>query len=198
MSSTVRLRQKIFLIGDVDTQIIGNKLPSKLQVLKVLFFYLREMNQMTLRESAKLVIKEVIIFWERARLPTKQAIHCIEKLDCLDQTWKLLQKNRGKSFNIPKEEVFSSELNTLFDIARADVFGKIDEVGKEFLLNQRKPERIGWISNIEPIFEAEERIRLEQEELRERRLKELEDQKAQFGKLLLYSIIWSLSIGPNA
>lgn len=37
MTSRIILRQNIDLIGDVDTQIIDNKLPSKLQVLKVFF-----------------------------------------------------------------------------------------------------------------------------------------------------------------
>lgn len=60
--------ETVFLIGDVDVQITGNKLPTKLQVLKVLFFHLRCLN----RESSSLneVIKEVLIFWSKAGIPT--------------------------------------------------------------------------------------------------------------------------------
>lgn len=81
------LRKDIFLIGDIDPQIGGNKLPSNLQVLKVLFFYVRELK-MDIKDAAKLVIDEVLLFWQKARLPLRQPIHCKQKLEALHQEWR--------------------------------------------------------------------------------------------------------------
>lgn len=182
MSLKQRLRQNIFLIGDIEFQIIGNKLPSKLQALKVLFFHLRDGNQMSLRESATLVVNEVLIFWQKAHLPTRRPTHCMEQLETLHKTWRSIQKNAGKAFNREKEEAFATDLNMLFDIAHADIFDKIDESLKEFLLDQRKPERFGYISNMEPEYEEEQRIQSAREELRSLRQKRMEEEKAVLGK----------------
>ena len=76
LTSARFLRKNIYLIGDVDCQIIGNKLPSKKQVLKVLFFYMRKLN-LNLRDSATLVSKEVSVFWEKARIPSQTLKKCI-------------------------------------------------------------------------------------------------------------------------
>lgn len=53
-SSKINLRDsnKIFLVGHISNQIIGSKLPSKKQVLSVLFFNKRKVN-LNLRDSAK-------------------------------------------------------------------------------------------------------------------------------------------------
>ena len=52
-----------------------------------------------------------------------------------------LQKNRGGKFNIPKEEQFVRNLNTLFDIAHGDVLQMLDEDRKAFLFDQRSERR---------------------------------------------------------
>lgn len=47
---------KVFLIDHVESKKIGTKLPSKLQVLNVLFYNLRKIK-LDLRSSSKLVLK---------------------------------------------------------------------------------------------------------------------------------------------
>jgi hypothetical protein len=94
MSQTYELRDhtKIFLIGDDLNQIIGSKLPSNTQVLKVLFYNLRKVK-LNIRQSASLVIKETIVFWEKARIPTRDIPRCIDKLECLYNEWRNLQNH---------------------------------------------------------------------------------------------------------
>ena len=120
------LRQNIFLIGDMVTQIIGNKLPSKKQVLKVLFFNMRELN-MQLRENATLVIQETLIFWKKAGLITRRENKCIKLIEDLYDKWRSIQKSTGKPFNIENEKKFILEINNLFDIAASDIFDLIDK-----------------------------------------------------------------------
>lgn len=62
MSVELRSAKKsIFLVEEVNHQIMGAKLPSNRQVLAVLFFDIREVK-LTVRESANLVVRECIIF----------------------------------------------------------------------------------------------------------------------------------------
>ena len=46
-----------------------------------------------LRPSANLVIKEVEVFWEKARIPAKKLQRSIENLESLYTEWKNLQKS---------------------------------------------------------------------------------------------------------
>lgn len=140
MTQRYQLRDKIFLIGNTQSQIIGNKLPTKHQVLKTLLFNTRHL-QMSLRDSASLVIKEVTIFWQKAKIPTQYESRCIEKLENLYGDLRALQKNRGKQFNKPKEEQYLSKLSTLFDIAHGNVLQMIGEDKKSFLYDQRSERR---------------------------------------------------------
>lgn len=156
MSMRSNLRQNIYLIGNLDTQICGNKLPSMQQVLRVLFFNIREVK-LSIRESAKLVVNEVKIFWEKARLPTQQDSRCIVKVVALHQKWATLQKTAGKPSNFKKEQEFCAEIKKLFDIAHGNILETVDDIKREFLENQRRDNRIGYINNIEGIFEQMER-----------------------------------------
>lgn len=74
-TSKINLRDssKIFLVGSIFNQIVGSKLPSIKQVLSVLFYNMHVVK-LNLHESSKLVIKEVIIFWEKARKTCKRRI----------------------------------------------------------------------------------------------------------------------------
>lgn len=54
--STHRGYNNIFLIGSVQNQIVGKKLPSNRPVINVLFYNLRHVR-LNIRESAKLILK---------------------------------------------------------------------------------------------------------------------------------------------
>lgn len=167
----VKLRsdnKSIFLVGDVNYQITGAKLPSNRQVLAVLFYNIREVK-LTVSESANLVIRECIIFWEKARIPTRALPNCVKKLVDLHHTWRELQKNSKKSNDIYKrrEEDFQISLDNLFDIAHADALQlmKIEE-DKIFLQNQREPGRPGCLAGVDKKL-AKKKKRSRQRKLRE-------------------------------
>lgn len=152
-SSTVTHENK-FLVGNVEPKLDGDKLPTNRQVLKVLLYDIQFVNpRKNIRVSAKAVINEVKVFWMKARLPMQQDARCIEKLLKLHQKWATLQKNAGKTFNMQNEEMFSSELDKLFNIAPADIVDKIDQKRRNFLENQQKYGCIDPISELEKYFE---------------------------------------------
>lgn len=150
------VRQNIYLLGDFETQIYGNKLPSKGQVLRVLFFNIRVVK-LSIRESAKLVVREAKVFWDKARLPIQKESRCIDKLLSLHQEWADLQKHKTRLTNLRKEEDFSSRLPNLFDIAHGNIVENVDETRRTFLENQRRDGRVGYINDVEGLFERMER-----------------------------------------
>ncbi|KAL4103442.1 hypothetical protein QTP88_018819 [Uroleucon formosanum] len=145
------LRENIYLIGCITNQIIGCKLPSNRQVLSVLFFNLRKVN-LNLHDSAALVIRETCIFWDKARIPTRDFQHCSKKLKLIYEEWRKLQKNSTRKTATQKknENNFLEKLEELFDIAHLNALDiiKIDE-DRQFLLLQRQPGRPGHMSGVD-------------------------------------------------
>lgn len=74
-----RNADRIYLLGHDECQIIGSKLPSNGQVLRVLFYNVRKVK-LDLRPSAAIAIKEVEVFWDKARIPIRETHHSIDKL----------------------------------------------------------------------------------------------------------------------
>lgn len=170
MASSSRV-QDIYLLGNTEPQIVGNKLPSKEQVLKVLFHNIREVNpRENLRVSAKLVIDEVKVFWAKARLPVQKESRCIEKLIDLHEKWCKLRESISKPSNREKEQKFISELKGLFDISHGNILEEIDDKRREFFENQRKEGRIGYINDIAGLIERQQEEENRQEEMLSRRL----------------------------
>ncbi|KAL4091591.1 hypothetical protein QTP88_026257 [Uroleucon formosanum] len=120
-------------------------------VLSVLFFNMRKVN-LNLRDSAKLVIREVIIFWEKARSPVREEYHLLKKVESLYNEWRNLQKHstRKSTKDRKNEEIFVNKLNDIFDIAheRALDIMKI-ECDKQFLIAQRTKGRPGCLLGID-------------------------------------------------
>lgn len=171
-----RNRDAIYLINHDDSQIVGAKLPSNRQVLKVLFYNLRKVK-LNLRSSAHLVVKEVEVFWEKARIPTRKFQHCVEKLEALYNEWKVLQKSSKRRSEVQeqKENIFVEKLDDIFDIAHASALDILNQEDKEFLINQRKKGRPGaMIGGDHVLLEKEKNhiLREEQEQLRRQRYEE--------------------------
>lgn len=161
----LRKDTSVYLIGNYSSQIVGSKLPSIKQVLSVLFFNLREVK-LSLRESSKLVIDEVIIFWNKARIPTRDVQHCIKKVEVLHKTWAGLQRNckRRTETQLRNEETFVQEFENLFDIAHQNALEKIKITeDKEFLINQRKKNREGHMYGLDTALAAKEKRKEERE-----------------------------------
>lgn len=144
-SMTTRNTDKIFLLGHDESQIIGAKLPSNGQILRILFYNMRKVK-LNLRMSASLAIKETEVFWEKARIPTRKVQRSIEKLESLYQEWRGIHKNskRRNELQIKREQTFLEKMDDLFDIAHANASEIINNEEDEiFLLNQRKKRRCG-------------------------------------------------------
>lgn len=102
----VRDRSRIYLIGFSSHQITGSKLPSNLQVLKSLFYNIREIG-LNIRDAAHLTLAEVYLFWEKARIPSQLKKNTVLKVEKLYNEWRALkksvsdrQKPRGKSSDV--------------------------------------------------------------------------------------------------
>lgn len=133
-------KQIIPLVGEVSRQIVGVNLPSKRQVLQVMFFHLR-VGRMTKRESARLAVREIKTLWEQARIPHRAESRCIEKIEALHNKWSTLRKNtqRKSKASLNAEQDFMEDLNNLFDIASADALQKIENPkDREYLELQRR------------------------------------------------------------
>lgn len=179
MSAKLRsTKNGIFLVGDVQHQINGSKLPSNGQVLAVLFYNIREVK-LTINESANLAVRKCIIFWEKARIPNKSLPNCVKKLVDLYQVWRGLQKNANKTQNVFKQrqQAFTDNLDNLFDIAHADALQLIKIEGdKIFLKHQRESGRVGYLGGVDKkLSEKEKRAKLRATAEENRRMKYLSD-----------------------
>lgn len=149
--NSLRESKYIFLIGHSSNQIVGSKLPSNKQVLSVLFFNMREVN-LNLHQSATLVIQEAIIFWRKARIPTKTEQKCVTKLEELYQEWRNLQKSeyRKSATQMEKNTQFVSKLDDLFDVSNANALDLMsNEEDRAFLIAQRQKGRTGSLLGID-------------------------------------------------
>ncbi|GBN89290.1 hypothetical protein AVEN_260438-1 [Araneus ventricosus] len=138
MASNLRSGDRnIYLIGSERHQITGCKLSSNRQVLSGLFYNLHEVK-LSIRESANLIVRECLIFWEKERIPTRATPHYVEKLMKMLKHWRNLQTSacRRSETQQENERNFISDLNNLFDIAHANALEiiKIEEIRK-FLLS---------------------------------------------------------------
>lgn len=115
------------------------------------FFNLHKVN-LNLHDSAALVIRETCIFWDKARIPTRDFQHCSKKLKLIYEKWRKLQKNSTRKTATQKknENNFLEILEELFDIAHLNALDiiKIDE-DRQFLLLQRQPGRPGHMSGVD-------------------------------------------------
>lgn len=148
-SSTVRIRKRneIYLVGYVSQQITGCKLPSNHQVLKSLFYNMRIVG-LGIKEAARLTVLEVLVFWEKGRIPCQLQKHCIPKVEKLYNEWRDLQKSASRKSKTQEEKVlqFTSKFDDLFDIATKDALSRMTiEEDREFLTMQRKKGRPGSI-----------------------------------------------------
>lgn len=190
MASSVTTRQAdekkrtILMVGEVSHQILGAKLPSNRQVLQTLFYNMRFVKLVDRYESARLTIDAVLIFWQQARIPTRDLYKCSDKLIKLYNIWDSLKKTsieKMKDGTKEKYDKFIDELDDLFDIAHSDALTMIRfEEDKKFLENQRMKGRPGSMLGVDQSLadkEARSQLRKQQEEAR--KLKHAEASKVQ-------------------
>ena len=79
-SCNSKKRHGVWVIGEMS-----NQLPSSRQTLS-LFFYLH-VKEKTIQVSATQNVKEVIFFWNKARIPTRKDCHVISKIKNQYERW---------------------------------------------------------------------------------------------------------------
>jgi hypothetical protein len=173
---TRRSITNIWLIGPVEENIQGMKLPTYRQVLAVFFHHHNSLGK-TIRDSSRFAVREAYKMWSMARIPTTIERNAIEKLENMFYQWQKLKKNinRRTETQIANETALSKDCDKLFDIAHADAMTMVTIAeDRAFLEDQRGP-RIGYMGSVDVALAAKEdrkRERVKREEYL--RLKEME------------------------
>lgn len=171
----LRSSDKCSIIGSVNHQIVGAKLPSNRQVLSVLLFNTSRLKNK--HKAAILAIQEVTIFWEKARIPTSVEKYCVEKLESLHKTYKYRIKHVART-PTEKEKHFDDTLDDLFDIAAINAEKTMANEEKQFLIVQRKKGREGILLGIDRKGEKREELKQDRIE-KERKRKAKSDAEKQ-------------------
>lgn len=178
-SCSVEVKKKnrgVWLVGGTIGQITGSKLPSNKQVLQR-FFHLHKNDKKTIQESAINTAREILIVWEKAKIPTRQECHIINKIKQLHSTWQGLKKSASRRTEVQqgKEEAFVQNFDDLFDAAHADALTLINiDEDRQFLLAQREKGRRGCMGPVDTKLAQQEVRRLERAALNaERQRKEV-------------------------
>lgn len=187
---SLRSHTDIYLIGQPCMSILGTKLPSVGQVLRLFFFCIRDRG-MEHDEGAYLTADAAMIFWRQAFIPTQDKSVVKKKIISLHGKWRALQRNmkRGGKTQKSNEESFTEELDELFDIAHADAFKMIkNPVDAEFLRLQRMKGRPGCMAGVDEAEFSVQKRRAErdtQDEARKQRSK-FDTETTAEGALLLH------------
>lgn len=98
------MNNSIYLIGDINENFVGRKLPIVKEVMSV-FFYEHTFLKKTIKESSKSTITKVNKIWCAAEIPTCGLQYATTKLTKIFNCWKLLQKNcKQKKFVAQKKK----------------------------------------------------------------------------------------------
>lgn len=169
--SKTRAKNTINFIGVPYDQILGNKLPSRKQVLSVFFFNHRVRN-LTISASANMVAEELLVFWKKARVPTQEKKRCVKKVISLHNEWIAVTKhiNRRNVTQQKKEDDFAESLEDLFDVAAEKALQtmKIEE-DRQFLILQRQKGRPGSMIGVDNVLFQKEKRRMKRLEVAETR-----------------------------
>jgi len=172
MATCTRKKEELYLLGQPLKQTLtGNKLPSKGEVLRR-FMHLHRNEEMRVRDAETAVVREVMSFWERARIPTTQEYNAINKLHAMFTAWQSLKKVSKRNTDTQKsnEAKFKESNNDLFDIVHANAIDlmKLEE-DREFLRAQRERGRRGFMAGVDKKLTAKEA----RADWRKRRLEQL-------------------------
>jgi hypothetical protein len=154
-----RSQTEIYLLGSSITDLLGAKLPSNRQVFGLLL-HLHLIEKLSIRNAARQVIRDVLQYWDRARIPTRDEQHCISKLEEIHNRWTVLKKhkNRKTLLHRQQETDFIDNLEDLFDVAHANALNMITiPADRDFLTAQRQKGRVGVMGPVDRALAARER-----------------------------------------
>ena len=155
---STRSKEKTYLLGTTLSSLTGGKLPSSRMVLQV-FLHKHFKEKKTVRQSSKETIDNLMEFWLRARIPTKDQQHSQSKLEKLFDKWSKLKKNKGRASETQKknEEKFMSKIDFLFDIAHSNAMNIMTNAeDRAFLEAQREEGRRGAMIGVDKNLAAKE------------------------------------------
>jgi hypothetical protein len=93
--------------------------------------------------------------------------HCVEKLEKYHTAWLLLKKNMGRHSSDAqhkRELDFTSQLDSLFDIAHADALTMIRiEEDRKFLFDQRADHKMFMLTEDKELTKRKERTKQKQQ-----------------------------------
>ena len=89
-----RSKTELWLLCPECEALRGSRLPSQKEVLQV-FCFLHK--QHTVRDSADIVTDQILSFWSKARIPTKQGYHVISHVEKLFERYCKLKKNKYRT-----------------------------------------------------------------------------------------------------
>lgn len=177
MTLSTSSEKEILFIGQVTPHILEGKLPTNKQLLSV-FFYSLNSKKLSYRECARIAVKEAIIYWEKAEIPTRHEQHCIQKLETLYEEWATLRKNRNRNSQKQrkKETEFKNKMPNVFDISHATALNSMKSPeDKQFFLNQLNEGRVASLTEIDKkALQKQQRLkdRIKKENERKRKYEE--------------------------
>ena len=139
-SSTTKrkLKQSIYLINHTKDKLSGARLPSNLEVLRLLIYHLRAKPGKGSRTKAySVTAQQVMQVWGKARIPTRSKGCIVTQLKNVYDEWRSLQKTakRRDSTQITREAAFQNRFDDLFDIAPVDAMTRIkNQEDRQFLM----------------------------------------------------------------
>lgn len=149
-----------------------------------MFFYNVRCENKTVKESARLVLNEILPFWEKARIPTPDQRTCAAKVIKLYEEWRTVQKVCKSPFpsHRKKENDFKENLNNLFDIAHVDALKLISiQEDRDFLTKQRENGRVGSMTCVDQNVTNKEKRKAQRLEDEKRRKENYEEKKGTSG-----------------
>ena len=145
-----RSNNSVWLIGFPCETISGARLPAGIDVMRNFIFY-HNTQGLTIAESANRVYDNLIPFWTKSRLPTRQKHHIIKMIkDLYGQQVKLMKhRKRSNDTDRKRQKDYSEKLERMFDISHANSDELIKNAeDREFLGLQRRS-RTGVIGSID-------------------------------------------------
>ena len=145
-----RSNTEVYLLGSTLEALYGSKLPAVGDVLRL---YIHKVKfAKTKHDAAVDVVKEVQLFWDKARIPMRRIDHVVSQLEELVHKWEGLKKNKARrsTTQIANEQALTETFHDLFDVAHCDALQLIKiEEDRQFLLAQRKKGRQGFMAGVD-------------------------------------------------
>ena len=176
---STRSKSALWLLGSEDTEITGRKLHSKRQVICVLLHHYKALKK-TMHRSATAVIKEIFLFWNKARIPVRPEHHAVQQLEVLHDKWQKLKKNAKRTSETQQAKIkaFVDQLGDLFDIAHQDALVLVkNPEDREFLLAEREKGRRGHLGSADMALNLKEKERKQRQNEQFKRIKQAEQEQ---------------------